>query len=374
MKGVAAGCVMAPLALIALLAGGGCTDVADARAQRDARIGQASAPGIALRVHGGLAHAYSLGQGGLVMWLQAPDVSFDLDVAAGGPPIEVIAGNALDDAVMVAVAPATDVGIEAIPFDIIPHEKRWRVTPPAAGGTITLRIAPPDADTAGPWRFAVFADVQSAIDQVQDIYRRMAADPGLRFAIITGDLTEGGSEAELDRFQANMTGGAPFPIYATLGNHELGVRDDLFHDKFGRGTFSFVYRNTQFTLLDTASATVAPLAYEWLADWLVAGIDRVHFTFGHIPPLDPAGTRNGAFASRLEANKLLSLFASGKVDVTFYGHVHSFYAFTNAGIPAYISGGGGAIPQRLDGIGRHYLTVDVDSTRQVSEVAVVRVD
>jgi 3',5'-cyclic-AMP phosphodiesterase len=54
--------------------------------------------------------------------------------------------------------------------------------------------------------------------------------------------------------------------------------------------------------------------------------------------------------------------------------VHSFYAFTNAGIPAYISGGGGAIPQRLDGIGRHYLVVDVDSARQISEVAVVRVD
>ena len=57
-----------------------------------------------------------------------------------------------------------------------------------------MRIAPPDADTAGPWRFAVFADVQSAIDRVGDIYRRMAADPGLRFAIITGDLTEGGSK------------------------------------------------------------------------------------------------------------------------------------------------------------------------------------
>ena len=372
---MAAGGVTAALSLLAFLApGGGCTDVADGRARRDARIGQASAPGIALRVHGGLAHAYDLSQAGLVMWLQAPDVSFDLDVAAGGPPIEIIAGNALDDAVMVAVAPATGVGIEAIRFDIIPHEKRWLVTPPAAGGTITLRIAPPDADTAGPWRFAVFADVQSAIDRVQDIYSRMAQDPDIRFAIITGDLTEEGSVAELDRFQAAMTAGAPCPIYATLGNHELGMRDDLFHDYFGRGTFSFVYRSTQFTLLDTASATIAPLAYEWLAEWLVAGIDRVHFTFGHIPPLDPAGTRNGAFASRLEANKLLSLFASGKVDVTFYGHVHSFYAFTNAGIPAYISGGGGAIPQRLDGIGRHYLTVDVDSTRQVSEVAVVRVD
>ena len=54
--------------------------------------------------------------------------------------------------------------------------------------------------------------------------------------------------------------------------------------------------------------------------------------------------------------------------------MHSYYAYSNAGIPAYITGGGGAIPEQLDGIGRHYLTVDVDSVRQVSEVAVVRVD
>lgn len=374
MKGLAAGRVLAPLSLIGLLASGaGCTDVADARAQRDARIGQAtSSGGASLRVHGGLARAEDASAFGFYLWLQAPDVSLDVDVPAGVAQFEVMADNVLADAAMTATSPASGVVIEPL-GGLAGHRKSWLITPPAAGGAITLRIAPADADIRGPWRFAVFADVQSAIDQVQDIYRLMAEDPGIRFAIITGDLTEQGSDEELRRFKDNMLG-APCPIYATLGNHELGVRDDLFHAYFGRGTFSFVFRDVQFTLLDTASATIAPLAYEWLADWLVAGIDRVHFTFGHIPPLDPAGTRNGAFASRLEANKLLSLFASGKVDVTFYGHVHSFYAFTNAGIPAYISGGGGAIPQRLDGIGRHYLTVDVDSTRQVSEVAVVRVD
>lgn len=364
---------LAACGLIALLASSGCTDVADGRARRDARIGQASAPGISLVVQGGLANVNSLSSVGAQLWLQAPDVSFGLDLPAGAPPIEIIASNALDDAQMIALSPATGVVIEPLGATI-PHEKRWRVTPPTVAGMISLRIAPADADVAGRWRFAVFADVQSAIDRVGDIYRRMSQDPDIRFAIITGDLTETGSAAQLTRFQAEMTGGVPFPIYATLGNHELGTRDDLFHDYFGRGNFSFVFRAVRFTLLDTASATVAPLAYEWLADWLVAGIDGVHFVFAHIPPLDPAGTRNGAFASRLEANKLLSLFASGKVDVTFYGHVHSFYAFANAGIPAYISGGGGAIPQRLDGIGRHYLVVDVDSARQISEVAVVRVD
>ena len=68
------------------------------------------------------------------------------------------------------------------------------------------------------------------------------------------------------------------------------------------------------------------------------------------------------------------MFASGHVDTTFYGHIHSYYAYSNAGIPAYISGGGGAFPEQLDGIGRHYLTVDVDPDLQTVQVAVVRVD
>ena len=365
-----------PPALFALLsiglaAGPACLEVADGRAARDARIGQASAPGISVQVRGGLATIHELGPGILRLWLQAPEVALDL-VTDAGAPLEVIAANALADAALVASAPGGGMTIESIAATT-PNERRWRVTPPAGGGAWGLRIAPPDAAEAGPWRFAVFGDVQEAIDSVQDIYRRMAQDGGIRFVVMAGDQTERGTPEQLGRFQTEMHG-LPFPIYATLGNHELGTRDDLFHDFFGRGTFSFVFRDVQFTLLDTASATLAPLAYEWLGDWLIEGIDRLHFVVAHIPPLDPTGTRNGAFASRLEANKLLSLLASGKVDTTFYGHVHSYYAYSNAGIPAYITGGGGAIPEQFDGIGRHYLTVDVDPQLQTAQVALVRVD
>jgi len=34
----------------------------------------------------------------------------------------------------------------------------------------------------------------------------------------------------------------------------------------------------------------------------------------------------------------------------------------------------GAIPERMDGIGRHFLTIDVDPQTQSTSVAVVRVD
>ena len=71
---------------------------------------------------------------------------------------------------------------------------------------------------------------------------------------------------------------------------------------------------------------------------------------------------------------LLSRLASAKVDLTLYGHIHSYYAFENAGIPAFISGGGGAIPERFDGVGRHFLTVDVDPITSRLQTALVRID
>ena len=60
-----------------------------------------------------------------------------------------------------------------------------------------------------------------------------------------------------------------------------------------------------------------------------------------------------------DGNRLLSQLADGNVDLTLYGHIHTYEAFENAGIPAFISGGGGADPMKGDGIDRHFLVVDV---------------
>jgi 3',5'-cyclic-AMP phosphodiesterase len=94
----------------------------------------------------------------------------------------------------------------------------------------------------------------------------------------------------------------------------------------------------------------------------------------HIPPLDPTGVRNGAFASRSEAATLLGRLAESGVDLTLYGHIHSYYEFDNAGIPAFISGGGGAIPERFDDIGRHFMVIEAGADRGIVDTSVVRVD
>ncbi|HVZ33837.1 MAG TPA: metallophosphoesterase, partial [Polyangiaceae bacterium] len=240
-------------------------------------------------------------------------------------------------------------------------------------GDLALSVAPPGTDAPRPFRFAVLSDIQEAINHVQDIYRLINAEAGVEFVFSAGDLTERGSSAQLERFQRELEQLA-VPYFTTLGNHELGHSPALFRQYFGRGSESFEYRGVRFTLLDSASATIDPIVLDWLETWMAAADGELHIVAMHIPPLDPFGVRNGAFASRDEAADLLGRLAQGGVALTLYGHIHSYYHFENAGIPAYISGGGGAIPERFDHIGRHFLVVDADPLAHTTAVRVVRVD
>jgi 3',5'-cyclic AMP phosphodiesterase CpdA len=253
-------------------------------------------------------------------------------------------------------------------------ERRFSVTTAETGAlTLTLRLAPPDFEELGPFRFALLSDVQEAVDRLIDIHRRINQEPEIRFLLGAGDLTRQGEVEELERYQRELET-LDVPYYTTLGNHELGTDPPPWHDYFGRASFRFVYRDVQFSLLDSGSATIDPLVYDWLDRWLAEGRNRVHIVAMHIPPIDPVGVRNGSFASRNEAKKLLAKLAQAHVDLTLYGHLHSFYKFENAGIPARISGGGGAIPERFDGYGRHFLVIDVDASRGVLGTRLVQVD
>jgi Icc protein len=352
--------------VVALLAAG-CLDPAEDRAQREDEIGHARAEGIEARVEDGLASVQRLDRDGLVLWGSAPAFVVHLTFAPGAPPsFTLTVENAMSDAVVRGPEVTMLAGA-------VPTERRFLLTPPATGGELALTVGPLDAGAPGAFRFAALADVQEAIGRVQDIYARMNEEAGLRFVVFDGDLTQWGNAEELERFQRELRG-LHVPLFATLGNHELGSGGPTFHRLFGRGSFRYLFRGVQVTMLDSASATIAPITYRRLAGWLDEGRTRLHVVGMHIPPIDPVGTRNGAFASRAEAARLLAMLAGGGVDLTLYGHIHSYYSFWNAGIPAFISGGGGALPERFDGIGRHFLVIDADPTAATFDVHVVRVD
>ena len=144
--------------------------------------------------------------------------------------------------------PAPDYGYTAAKAALIAHAKKLAV------------MRAPDAANTAPWRFAVFADVQEAIDRFASFVDRLNATPGVRFALVSGDLTEQGEDAELTAFET-ATARLGIPWYGTLGNHELGVRENAYHSFFGRGNHHFAFRGVHVTLLDSASATIAPAVY-----------------------------------------------------------------------------------------------------------------
>ena len=358
---------MRTLALVALLAG--CTRLAEDRAQSDLEIGRGEAGGVTVDVDEGRAHIRSIEPGAMTLWAQAPELAITLEVAAGASRDWTITiDNALPDAELTSDgADVTALGGDR------PTLRAWRVALPASG-TVTLTVAPPDAGDLAPWRFAAMADIQNALPEVHQVFDRIEQEPGIRFVIFMGDLTERGKLREYNEAVAQIAT-LDIPFYATLGNHELYNEWTRWREVFGRYTQHFTFRGVTFSLVDSASGTIDPIVYGWLDDWLAEAADRIHIYGSHYPPIDPIGYREGSMASRREAQKLLAKLAAGNVDLTLYGHIHTYESFENAGIPAHISGGGGAEPMRLDGIGRHFLVVDVDpAAGEVTGVEVVRVD
>jgi predicted phosphodiesterase len=345
-----------------------CVRPTEQRAERDLEIGRASSGGLSVRVSGGLAAVRGLAADRLTLWSGAP--GWDLELTSDGPRVLTLElENVMRSAELVLLEPSGQ-GLTPLGGDIV-TAKRYGLE--LSAGVTRLRLAAPGAERPGAFRFALMSDVQEAIGAVQDLFQRMNQEPDLEFLLGAGDLTEQGSVKELERYQEELRS-LELPYYTTLGNHELGANPPAFQDYFGRASFHFRHRGVAFTLLDSGSATLDPLVDGWVDEWLAQARDDVHIVGMHIPPLDPVGVRNGAFASRSEAAALLARFAQARVDLTLYGHIHSYYSFDNAGIPAFISGGGGALPERFDTVGRHFLVIEVDAARGVTGVSRGRVD
>jgi 3',5'-cyclic-AMP phosphodiesterase len=345
-----------------------CLRPTEDRVERDLAVGQAEQAGVSVQVKDGLAVVRSFTDDELVLWGSAPGFELSLTVPSSRD-LSVDVQNCLPDAELRVLS--GDATLAAAEAGDVPTRPHWQLH--AGAGVVRLALEAPDANDAEPFRFALLSDIQEAIVNVADIYARLNEQPNVRFVLGAGDLTQRGTREQLERFQQELLR-LEIPYFATLGNHELGTHPDLFHDYFGRGNFHFRFRGVAFTLLDDGSASLDPTVYDWLDGWLAESRRDVHIVAMHIPPIDPIGVRNGSWASRDEAAKLLGRLAEGRVDLTLYGHIHSYYSFKNAGIQAFISGGGGAIPERFDGVGRHFMVFDVDAKHGVTEHNVVRVD
>lgn len=362
-------------ALALLLVGGGCLRTAQDRAEQDLEVGFGAAGGVTFEVEQGLAAIRRLEPGWIELWAQAPVLA--VRVAADAAAVErwtVVVSNAMPQSAITASGGIRDVEA-ALPAVGAPvTRRRWTVTL-ERGAEARFVVAPPDADRVEGWRFAIVNDLHNNAENVGQLRAAMQlvnSDPSIRFVLCAGDLVAAPQpRPEFIRLQ-NELAQLHVPFYATTGNHDINLQDTTaWHDLFGRHSLHFRFKGTHFSLVDSGTATVDPMVYDWLDEWLDEGREAVHVLVTHMPAIDPVGTRNGSFRSRKEAAKLLAKLAAGKVDLILHGHLHSYYAFSEAGIPAHISAWGGPIPEHMDGIGSVFLTVDLLPCR-VQRVALVR--
>jgi len=353
--------------LVTALLATACTRPGGQRAEAELDIGSATLADATVQVAGGLAQIRDFTDHRLELWSQAPVLAIELALTSTAVgDWTIVVRNALPDSTLL---------VDGAPYTRMPgeHPTKAIFTVALGEGIHALRLAPPDAEVVEPFRVAAMADIQTALPTVDDVFEAINAVPELRFVIAMGDITERSEVAEYDLFDRQLVT-LQIPYYTTLGNHELWAESE-YRERFGRGSFQFDFKGVAFTFVDSGSAGVDPLVEDWLDGWLAAARDRTNVFLTHFPPIDPVGVRYGGFRSGDDARRLLARLVEGNVDLTLYGHIHSYVEFENAGIPAFISGGGGARPMRWDGIDRHFLVVPfAGPTNAVGKVELHRIE
>ena len=200
-----------------------CTRPGDHRAHQELDVGRAELTDANVVVAGGLAAVRELTDHKLTLWANAPtlDIALGIGATAVGDWTIVVHNTLLDNQLVLdGAAPIDRMGGDA------DHATTATFTVPLAPGDHTLRIVAPDADTPGPFRVASMADIQTAMPEVDDVFRAISATPDLRFVVAMGDITERAQDDEYDLFERQLAY-LRVPYYTTLGNHELWAPAEL---------------------------------------------------------------------------------------------------------------------------------------------------
>lgn len=185
--------------------------------------------------------------------------------------------------------------------------------------------------------FAVASDSHAGYGPADENTARAFQDmasrhPDLSFLVHMGDVTETGAEAEYRLFR-NAAASLPFPVMATVGNHEARWQDpqgSVFKAQFSAPNLSFDYGAWHFLVLDTTYpgetlGTLDPATVSWLEKDLLASRGRPVAVFSHHPFLyseQDFQDSDDAFAELLDRYPVAAVFC---------GHGHSFISWLAQG-------------------------------------------
>jgi len=219
------------------------------------------------------------------------------------------------------------------PDDSLSRREMLRLT---GGGLLAIGLGvsplPSSAATAEApsFRFIVINDTHCRDVRCGQWFHKIAADMRPRrpdFILLNGDLSDDGSAGQLNAVKT-IFGGLGVPLYATLGNHDYAIGNDHtpFNDVFPNSlNYHFEHAGWQFIGLDSTQnrqvifTQIQPPTLAWL-DKTLPALDRAkptvictHFPLGQAVLCRP-----------INADEILSRFASFNLRATFSGHWHGY--------------------------------------------------
>jgi Icc-related predicted phosphoesterase len=203
-------------------------------------------------------------------------------------------------------------------------------------GNLTFSTAVKESSA---YSFAVMGDTE-ARPHINDRISKMIWDERPNFVVIVGDLTDGGVkdhkfEWNYEYFQGVNQLASRIPIFPVPGNGE----DDLhwyrqYHSlPLDKGYYSFRFGNAEFFMLDSnRPKEFAPdgKQYIWLENELKKSTATWKFVAHHHAPYsaddDDYGDswKGAAESGDLAIRKIVPLYEKYKVDMVFFGHLHTY--------------------------------------------------
>ncbi|MHB1000885.1 MAG: metallophosphoesterase family protein [Armatimonadota bacterium] len=208
------------------------------------------------------------------------------------------------------------------------------------------------------------------------------------FAVACGDSINSMSDvmfrAVYDEYANMIKSLYDAKVYQVIGNHDIegsSTRQNFFKEKNGGLFYSFDYRNSHLTVLDSEiigqEARITGDQLDWLKDDLRKSSGADHrFVFIH-RPMYPADGHTGRCIDMYPAERdtLHRLFTDNKIDIVFTGHEHIFYDRKKDGVRYIITGGAGSLLYKsVDGTGsyHHYVLIHINGDKISLEV--VKID
>lgn len=167
---------------------------------------------------------------------------------------------------------------------------------------------------------------------------RLAKSLDPLFVLHGGDYSGRGGEAETSRFLTLVKETAPeLPLFVVMGNHE---NRSVFTRQIGPLDFTLKSRKLGLTLVavDNSEDALKRQELDYLQSQLSSGF-ATRFVAMHVPPKTDRWSWHTFTKGADDLNRILQ---QGKVQGALFSHVHLFDRSEFGGVPAFITGGGGA--------------------------------